>query len=363
MNRLVTLVVAVVLALLGGCIDRRSSRPSGVVTVYSTTDSAVFRPVIADFLRLNPSIRVDYVEMDAAPLFDRFVAEQAAAKPVADIVLSSAIDLQVKLVNDGFAQRHTSPAAASLPPEAKWRDEIFGLTFEPVVFVANADIVPEALMPRTRFDLVKALRDRPDFWRGRVGTYDIEKSSVGYLLAAQDARQSSEFGALIGALGTSEAHTYANMSDLISDLASGRLVLGYNVLSSYARISAGNGAHLRIVYPEDYTLAVVRAAFVARGAPNPAGAHAFLEYLMSARGQKFLATRSDLSAASISATGPSGRANVSKNAVGPLRPIPIGPGLLTYLDRMKRERFIENWRTALGNKAAERADTGANKPN
>lgn len=351
MNRMLALIATALLAVIGGCQKNGASMPSGVVTVYSTTDSAIFRPVIADFLRLNPSLTVRYVEMDAGPLFDRFLAEQEAGKPVADLVLSSAIDLQVKLVNDGYAQRHSSVAAASLPAEAKWRDEVFGLTFEPVVFVANADLLPEQSMPRTRFDLVRALQERPGFWRGRVGTYDIEKSSVGYLLAAQDARQSSEFGALIGAFGAADAQTYANMSDLIADVSSGKLVLGYNVLASYARISAGAGAHLRIVYPEDYTLAVVRAAFVARNAPNARGAHAFLEYLISARGQQFLATRSDLSAASISATGPSGRTAVSKLAVGPLRPIPIGPGLLTYLDRMKRERFIDNWRAALGKKS------------
>lgn len=362
MSRFLAFLAVILLFVLGGCDADQDAGPSGQITVYSTTDRAVFKPVIDDFLRLNPSLRVRYVDLDAGPLFDRFVAEQAAGRPRADLVLSSAIDLQFKLVNDGYAQRHASPAARGLPAEAKWRDEIFGLTFEPVVFVVNSDLLPESQVPRTRFALVRSLRDHPEFWRGRVGTYDIERSRVGYLLAAQDARQSSEFGALIGALGASEARTYANMSDLIADISAGRIALGYNVLSSYARISVAKGAHLQIVYPEDYTLAVVRAAFVARGAPNARGAHAFLEYLMSARGQQFLATRSELSAASISATGPSGRINVSKNAVGPLRPIPIGPGLLTYLDRMKRERFIENWRTALGTRAAAQTTPDSREP-
>lgn len=271
--------------------------------------------------------------------------EEDSRRPQADIVLSSAIDLQVKLVNDGYAQPHFSAAARTLPAEAKWRNEIFGLTFEPVVFAVNTDELPASEVPRSRFDLVLALRRRPDFWRGRVGTYDIEKSSVGYLLAAQDSRQSSEYGTLVGTLGALRARTYANMGALIDDIAAGRLALGYNVLASYARARIADGAHIAIVYPDDYTLAVVRAAFVSRDAPNPVGAHAFLEYLMSERGQRILATRSELSAASLRTTG---RGGVDSTILGPLRPIPIGPGLLTYLDRQKRERLIANWRTAFG---------------
>ena len=60
-----------------------------------------------------------------------------------------------------------------------------------------------------------------------------------------------------------------------------------------------------------------------------------------------LATRSNLAAASTAVAGPFGRLGVQGAAVGPLRPIPIGPGLLTYLDRQKRERFLTNWHTAL----------------
>lgn len=341
---------ALALLLLAGCRwGERDAAGSarGVVTVYSTTDTAIFAPVIADFHKVNPAIELRYVELDAAPLFDRFLREANSGHPVADLVFSSAMDLQVKLVNDGYAQPHHSAAAQTLPPAARWRNEIFGLTFEPVVMVASPALLADKDTPRTRFDLVKSLRERPEFWRGRIGTYDIERSSVGYLLAAQDARQSSEFGALVESLGHADARTYANTSALIDDIAAGRVALGYNVLGSYAQRSVERWARLRIVYPEDYTLAVVRAAFIPRTAPNAAGAHAFLEYLLSVRGQRILATRSNLAAASTAVAGPFGRLGVQGAAVGPLRPIPIGPGLLTYLDRQKRERFLTNWHTAL----------------
>lgn len=340
-------------ATLGACLQRQQPEHvvgavGGDVTVYSTTDIAIFDPVIADFRQLYPHLRVNYVELDAQPLFDRFLSETAANQPVADILLSSAMDLQVKLVNDGYAQRHRSDNADALPSWARWRDEIFGLTFEPVVMVANPALFIGRSVPKTRVDLVRAIQRDARFWRGRIGTYDIAASSVGYLLAAQDARLSSEFGALIEAMGDVDVKTYQNVSTLLTDIEAGRVVLGYNVLGSYARRRIESGAALQLVYPEDYTLAVVRAAFIAKNAPNPVGAHALLEYLLSLRGQEILATRSYLSAAREEVGGPYGRLGVAGAATGPLRPISIGPGLLTFLDQQKRERFLENWRRAIG---------------
>lgn len=339
-------------AILGACSSGSDSSgkgdaPNGEVTVYSTTDSAIFKPVIEDFTKLHPEIRLRYVELDAKPLFDRFLAESLSNQHRADILLSSAMDLQVKLVNDGFAQVHRSANADKLPSWARWRSEIFGLTFEPVVMVSNPELFAARPTPQSRIELVQAMRSDPQFWRGRIGTYDIRTSSVGYLLASQDARLSSEYGTLIEAMGIADVRTYQNISVLLDDIEAGKVALGYNVLGSYAKRRVDAGARLRVTFPEDYTLAVVRAAFIAKDAPNPDGAHVFLEYLMSLRGQRILATESDLSAAREEIGGSFGRLGIAGSAVGPLRPIAIGPGLLTYLDQQKRERFLATWQAAV----------------
>src|SRR3546814_3131498 len=60
----------------------------------------------------------------------------------------------------------------------------------------------------------------------------ITASSVGYLLAAQDARLSGEYGALIEAMGDADARVYQNVSVLLDDIADGKIALGYNVLRS-----------------------------------------------------------------------------------------------------------------------------------
>lgn len=340
----------VALVLLAGCRvsdDAAEFQGGGTLVVYSTTDTAVFRPVVADFRRLHPRVTVHYVELDAGPLYQRYLAEMAAGQPRADLLLSSAMDLQVKLVNDGHATAHVSGNGAKLPAWARWRNEAFGITFEPAVMVYNRHALGGRAAPRSRPDLLDALKANPEFWRGRIGSYDIAKSSVGYLLASQDARQSSDFGSLLETLGAVDLHTSGSTADLLDRLERGELVLGYNLLGSYARARAERNGSLTIVYPEDYTLAVSRTAVLPRNAPHPAAAHAFLEYLLSLRGQRTLAAQSRLSAARPEVDGPYSRLGIAESQVGPLRPIPLGPGLLAYLDQQKRQRLIDSWDRAV----------------
>ena len=69
----------------------------------------------------------------------------------------------------------------------------------------------------------------------------------------------------------------------------------------------------------------------------------FLDYLLSERGQKFLLARS---------VGPV-RLGLGADGVIPadrsdaVKPIHIGPELLTYLDQSKRASFLKEWRRAL----------------
>jgi iron(III) transport system substrate-binding protein len=346
MKRLVLMLAAV---LLGSCkagdaFSGASAAETGTVTIYSTTDAAVFRPVIADFRSQYPKIDVRYVELEAAPLYNRFLKETAERRPVADLLLSSAADLQVKLVNDGYAARHVSSNALALPGWARWRDEAFGFTFEPAVMVFNRRLITGRTIPRSRPELVSALSQDAAFWRGRVGTYDIARSSVGYLIASQDSRHSSEFAALWTLFRQLDVKRFETTSDLLREIESGKLVMGYNLLGSYARARQAAGAPITIVYPEDFTLAVTRTAVLPKNAPHPGPAHLFLEYLLSIRGQRVLTSRSPLSAVRQEITGPYSRLGIAEATVGPLRPIALSPGLLVYLDRQKRQRLLNVWR-------------------
>ncbi|TQU63421.1 ABC transporter substrate-binding protein, partial [Xanthomonas perforans] len=100
------------------------------------------------------------------------------------------------------------------------------------------------------------------------------------------------------------------------------------------------GAPLGIVQPQDYTLVALRTAVIPKTAPHAPEARRFLDYLLSPRGQQVLSREARLMPILPAAGGRGG------SAQPPFRPIPLGPGLLVYLDKLKRRQFLDAWRAS-----------------
>jgi iron(III) transport system substrate-binding protein len=347
MTRLTFLLLLLIAILPVGCSELHPyDRPiegANELVIYSTTDTSAFEPVISDFNRLFPNVKIKYIEMEAIPLYERFLQEEEAHGRSADLLLSSAMDLQVKLVNDGFAAPHNAANARELPRWANWRNEAFGVTFEPVVMAFSRQRMTGREIPSSRAELLQALRVDREFWRNRIGTYDVAKSGVGYLIASQDARNGDDFGALVEAMREAEVVKAATTSQILDDLESGRITAGYNLLGSYASARAETSPDIVIVYPQDYTLAVSRTAIIPKSAPNSYVSHVFLDYLLSSRAQVILTEKSRLDAVRAEVSGHVGDMVRAGNGDDQLRPIALGPGLLVYLDRLKRQRFLQLW--------------------
>src|SRR5439155_4601374 len=115
-----------------------------------------------------------------------------ATGATADVVWSSAMDLQVKLVNDGYAARYVSPETPNLPRWAIWRNEAYGTTFEPIGFVYNKSLIDVPKVPQSRAELVNLLTNDAGRFKGKVTAFDPEKSGLGYLMMTQDLDASPE---------------------------------------------------------------------------------------------------------------------------------------------------------------------------
>lgn len=311
------------------------------IHVFSATDTDAIQPVIAGFEAAHPDLSVDYVEFNTSELHAEILKNPAAT---ADVVVSSAMDLQVDLVNRGMAHRFTLSNTAA-PDWAQWRNELYGFTFEPVAVVYNRKAFEGRARPRTRSALAGDIRDNPAFYNGRIGTYDIAQSGVGYLFAAQDARRGYQFPRLVESLGRARAKTYCCSYRIFDAVAEGELVFGYNVMGSYALERTKRDKRLGIYLLEDYALVMTRTAFIPKTSGNKAAAIAFVNYLLSPPGQSRIAEKSGLIAiGDRQRTGPALKALIEGK---PLLPIRLGPGLLGYLDSMKKAQFLKDWRTSM----------------
>ncbi len=316
------------------------------LVIESSTDLAVFAPIVAAFQKAHPGIAVTYRELTTNELSGHIATACDTGAFAADLVVSSSIDQQLKLVNDGCARSAGPEVGNALPDWARWRDELFGLTFEPAVTVYNRAFFEKRRPPESRFDLIDLLRESATF-RGRIGAYDIVSSGVGYLFAFEDAIQASTWGRLVESLGRNDAQLFCCTAEILDRVADGRLLIGYNVLGSYALERIAGDRRIGMIMPGDYTLILSRAGFISRDARQPKLARRFLDFLLSPEGRSILSTRSRLLSPIGGAEDLARLAGLDANSVQSLRPIPLTPALLVGLDDAKRRIFLQQWRAAL----------------
>lgn len=305
--------------------------PSRTLLVRGTTDIAAFAQVLTQFADMKPGLRIEYEQWASNDLYDRAAQACAATSGAADLIISSSVDQVVKLVNDGCARPHRSAETASLPANLRWRDEVFGITREPAVIVYNRTLVPPSQAPRTRFDMIDLLRPAESPYVGRVATYDIEASGLGYLFAFVDSQQATTFGSLIEAFGRSGAIATCCSAEIIDGVAAGKFVMAYNVLGSYALSRAAENPDLVVVAPQDYTLMLSRAAMIPRSAANPLDGAALTDFLLSGAGRVALKDSNLIIE------------NLADDDDLVIRQIPLSPVLLLGLDQEKRARFLDRW--------------------
>ena len=295
--------------------------------IISSTDTDLFAPLIEAFVSLNSDIAIEYLVTGTADIDRRFRKTPDAF----DIAISSAMDLQFKLTNDGYALELES---VSHPDWAQWRRSLFAFTSEPAAIVINRDAFEWLPTPQSRQELIEALRARPEVFRGRIGTYDVRQSGLGYLFATQDARASETFWRLMEVMGGLDARLYCCSGDMIDDLTNGTIAVAYNVLGSYAEARTESQNILEIVLPSDFPTTMMRTALVSKASDEPVVAHRFIQFLVTYQsnptdGARTLPPLHD------------GENGTERAAIA------LEPALMTFLDTLKRNKFLTEWENAL----------------
>lgn len=307
----------------------RGAAASQSMTVLSSTDTSFFEPIIETFLADHPELELVYYVTGTSEIDHVF----RRMPEKFDVVISSAMDLQLKLVNDGLAREIDGIAH---PDWAQWRQSLFAFTTEPAAIVINRNAFEAVPVPRTRQDLIEVLRARPDIFRGRLGTYDIRQSGLGYLFATQDARASETFWRLMEVMGGLDTRLYCCSGEMIDDLLDGTIVVAYNVLGSYAEARRDVSGILEVILPSEFPTTMMRTGFVSRDALNPQAGEEFVRHLL------------DLQSGPATEDGgfPLPSLNARRDLAGQSA-IALEPALMTYLDKLKRRTFLKEWTSAI----------------
>jgi iron(III) transport system substrate-binding protein len=299
------------------------------------------RELMNTFKRLYPGIALDHHRAPSRELHAHFLRDAPRGRPTADILISSAMDLQFKLVNDGFAQPYDSPEKPRLPDWAVWKDEAYAIAADPLVFAYNKTLMPPADVPGSHSELTDLLRRKPEEYRGKVTSYDPQRSGTGYLYYTQDLLLSRDTLDLVQAVGRTQPKLYVSGAEVGDKVLRGEHLFAYNMVSSYMMLRQLQHPQLGIVFPSDYTPVMLRIAFIPKMARHPAAGGLFLDFLLSELGQVLMARQHmQPIRKGVPANGPAPSPEVQRR-------IHFGPSLLANLDEFRRRRVLHEWRRAL----------------
>ncbi|CZF80659.1 Bacterial extracellular solute-binding protein [Grimontia celer] len=318
--------------------------------VYAAAQVSEMQPLLFDFQRRHPDVDLEYKVFNSNKL-NQYIRNGTQPQP--DVTISSVMDLQFRLVNDGYAlpyrpvARRATNTQDLLPRWAVWRDELYGFSFEPAVIVLNKAFMKDKVVPKSRVELLSFIRRYGDELNGKIGTYDIRAVGIGYLLWSFERIQAANYGQILELFKQHNARTFPSSVSMLSALRKEELLLAYNIMGSYARSWEERYGDIIVVAAEDYTPVVIRSAFINKTTEVPDAAKRFLNYLVSYKGQQMMARETNMPPIRLDIDSPKSANFMRANLIDQLKPIPMDVTLLVSSDQNKREIVITEWENAL----------------
>lgn len=326
-----------------------SAKKEGKLTVYTSTDSAQAKGLLEAFKKTYPGIEIDWNDLGTNNSYNRVISEAAAGQVTADVVWTSAMDLQINLVEKGLTAPVDTPEAAAIPAWAKYKSQAFGTSVEPAAIIYNKNLYPADAVPKSSADLIKVLQERKDALKGKVATFDPEKSGMGFLWSTNDATETKTFWDLAKAFGATQGKTYSSSGQMREKVLSGEHTIAFNVIGSYAIEWAKKSPAIGVAFQNDYTAAFARVVVVTKGAPHPAAARLFVDFLLSKAGQEAAAASGMPSVRKDTAAGSDNIESLKKVTGDNLKPIALDGRLLEWLEPKKRTEFLAEWKKSIAN--------------
>src|SRR3954454_17024637 len=147
------------------------AKAEGKVAIYTSTDLDQGQKLLDAFKAAYPGIETQWNDLGTTSTFNRIVSEAAAKQVGCDIAWSSAVELQLTVVDRGLAEDYKSPEAANLPDWAVYKNAAYGTTCEPAAIVYNKRLLSAEMIPKTHADLLRILKENRAALDSKVATY------------------------------------------------------------------------------------------------------------------------------------------------------------------------------------------------
>jgi len=258
--------------MLAGAVGAvsRSARAAGKVVVYTSNDSNLNRFVFEAFTR-ETGIEVEPVEAGSGVVFRRVVSERE--RPLGDIVWG--VSRTLLRANKALLAPYQSKNKDAVPSAFRDADGLWlGTNVHLLVILQNTKLIPADAGPKRWDDLLDPK------WKGKIAFTDPANSGSAYSNLTMLAQLWGNNDAAWEKVGQLLANTKVlNRSSLVfQGVGSGEFALGMSL--EYAGYQwSSNGAPVKVIYPQDGTIAQMEGVAVIKGGPNTENAQAFTDYV------------------------------------------------------------------------------------
>ncbi|MCK6442770.1 ABC transporter substrate-binding protein [Elstera cyanobacteriorum] len=271
-----TLLTAVLLA--GTAL---AQAPSGKLVLYTSQPQKDAQETIAAFTKAVPGVQVDFVRDGTTQLMSKLRAEFAAGAPQPDLLLiADAMTMEQLKAENRLAAYQQAPVAG-LPEGAFDKDfTYFGTKFITTGIIYNT----KAKKPESWKDLLAADA------KGQVvlpsplysGAAAIHMGTLGGL---------KDIGlGYFESLAQNGAVAVQGNGQVRTQVAGGQKL--YGIIVDFMGLNAKkDGSPVDFVFPKEGVTVVTEPVALLSTAKNPAAAKAFIDFILSAEGQKFAASQ------------------------------------------------------------------------
>ena len=330
-------------------IMEAEAKREAALTIYGTTSENFARFLIDDFKSLYPAIVVTYVALPA-PELDARMRREAGASAGPDVVWSGGMDFQMRAVVDGLASSYKSPEASTLPEWAKWKDQVYATSYEPVVLMYNRRLVPPDEIPTTHDKLTETLVKSREKYRGKVTTYALDNAELGSVPFELDAAYDPHFWSLARAMRAADVNTVNSSATMIEHITSGQSLIAYNVAGAEAIRRARRDPSIGVQFTQDYNLVLSRLIFISKTALHPNAAKIWVDYVLSKRGQQQMRV-ADLYPIREDVSGTDPGLTLLRGASGIAKPTALNAKLAQLFELSRFRQFQKKWASTVASEA------------
>ncbi len=259
----------------------------GDLVLYSGRSEPLIQPVIDAFRAVYPGVNVRLKAGGNSELANALLEERG--NPQADVFVTTEMFTVQALADQDVFASYRPAELADYPVEFIGPDDMWvGLTRRARVIMYNKDLVPAEELPNSLLDLTDPR------WEGQIAAAGSTNGSMQAQIAVMRQLLGEEkTEAWLRGLLDNGVTFFGGHTDVRKAVGAGEFKLGL-VNHYYYHLQAAEGSNVGVIYPDQGEgqmglITNATAAAIVRGGANPQAAQAFIDFLVSAEGQRLFA--------------------------------------------------------------------------